>query len=182
MKNIIAAGEILQKGGIIAYPTEAVYGLGCDPLNQQAVMRLLTLKKRSVNKGLILIAASVEQLMPYILPVEEAAMAQVLKTWPGPVTWLFPASEQVPEWIRGQHETVAVRVTDHPLASTLCYIFGGPIVSTSANVEGHPPALNAEQVNDIFPQDLDLVLTGEVGGLSKPTQIRDAITGQVLRD
>jgi len=182
MKNIITAGEILHQGGVIAYPTEAVYGLGCDPLNQQAVMRLLALKKRAVSKGLILIAASLEQLQPYLLPIEESRMVQVVDTWPGAVTWLFPASNNVPEWIRGQHDTVAVRVTDHPLASALCYLFGGPIVSTSANIEGQPPAKNAEEVAAVFSQQLALILDGNIGGLSKPTQIRDAVTGQIVRD
>ncbi len=182
MKNIITAGEILHKGGVIAYPTEAVYGLGCDPFNQQAVMQLLALKKRAVDKGLILIAASLEQLQPYLLPIEESRMVQVVNTWPGAMTWLFPARDNVPEWIRGQHNTVAVRVTDHPLASALCYLFGGPIVSTSANLEGQPPAKNAKEVAAIFSQQSVSILDGDVGGLSKPTKICDAITGQVVRD
>jgi L-threonylcarbamoyladenylate synthase len=169
--------EILNQGGIIAYPTEAVYGFGCDPLHEISVMKLLALKKRSVAKGLILIAANWEQLSPYLQPIALNRMKPVLATWPGPVTWVFPAAEKVPHWIRGSHSTIAVRITAHPLARSLCEAFGRPLVSTSANVEGEPPAKEAKEI--VLP--VDFIIEGQTGGLSKPTEIRDALNGKVIR-
>ncbi|HEY0719815.1 MAG TPA: Sua5/YciO/YrdC/YwlC family protein, partial [Gammaproteobacteria bacterium] len=134
------AVRVLHDGGLIAYPTEAVYGLGCDPLNADAVLRLLELKQRPWQKGLILIAAEQTQLEPYLLPLDSAMLARVAPTWPGPYTWLLPARDETPWWLRGEHDTLAVRVTAHPVAAALCRAFGGPIISTSANLAGKAPA------------------------------------------
>lgn len=180
-KQINEAVRVLQQGGVIAYPTEAVYGLGCDPANQQAVQKILELKQRDRNKGLILIAADFEQLRPFLAEIEDSLLERVLATWPGPVTWLWPATSGVSTWLRGEHTTIAIRVTDHPLVIELCRAFGGALVSTSANVSGMPPARNAEQVQAQFKDRLDYILDGEVGGLAKPSQIRDVISGKVLR-
>ncbi len=181
MTQILQAVQVLRQGGIIAYPTEAVYGLGCDPLQEHAVKRLLALKKRPVSKGLILIAASLTQLTPYLAPIPVPRMQEVLSTWPGPVTWLFPASSQVPAWICGDYDTVAVRVTAHPVVQQLCTQFGHAMVSTSANRSQEPPAKTADEVAIIFPSGIDVIVRGKVGGLGKPTEIRDAISGVVLR-
>lgn len=186
-EQIKKAVTILKRGGVIAYPTEAVYGLGCDPCNEHAVMRLLTIKKRAVSKGLILIAADWKQLKPLVKASaieklnESQRMNAILATWPGAVTWVFPASENVPAWIHGQYNTVAIRVTEHPIANAMCTAWQVPLVSTSANVEGQTPAKNSEEVKAIFDGQIDYILPGKVGGLSKPTQIRDALTGKVLR-
>ena len=93
-----AAVRHLGKNGVIAYPTEAVFGLGCDPDNIHAIKTILELKNRSVDKGLILIAADFEQLRPYIDTTELPDIGNVLKTWPGPVTWLIKARSTVPVW------------------------------------------------------------------------------------
>ncbi|HOP17149.1 MAG: threonylcarbamoyl-AMP synthase [Chromatiaceae bacterium] len=174
------AARILRDGGIVAYPTEAVYGLGCDPLNGDAVHRLLALKQRPVEKGLILIASHVDQLTPFILPVTDTVRARLDQTWPGPATWLLPANPATPTWLRGRHTSIAVRVTAHPLAAALCEAFGAPIVSTSANASGRPPARSALQARLRCP-GIDLVLSGTTGGLRRPTPIRDALSGEVLR-
>lgn len=179
--QINEAVYILQQGGVIAYPTEAVYGLGCDPANHKAVQKILEIKQRDRNKGLILIAAAFEQLSPFLEEIEESLKQRVLATWPGPVTWLWPAKTEVSSWLRGEHTTIAIRVTAHPLVVELCRTFGGALVSTSANVSGQPPARNAEQVQAQFKDQLDYILEGEVGGLAKPSQIRDVVTGKVLR-
>lgn len=172
---------MLHAGGLIAYPTEAVYGLGCDPMNQGAVQRLLRLKQRPWQKGVILIAASIEQLQPYIQPIDPACQCKLDATWPGPNTWLIPASDDCPEWIRGSHTTVAVRVTAHPLVRGLCHAFGGAIVSTSANHAGKPPARSPLQVMQALGAEVDYCLHGALGGQSNPTAIRDLLTGQLLR-
>lgn len=180
MSKYSVAVDRLKKGGIIAYPTEAVYGLGCDPLNEIAVHHLLSLKNRSITKGFILIAADWAQLADYVTPLSDEVLARILPAWPGPTTWLLPTSTQTPLWIKGAHDTIAVRVTAHPIAKALCAAFGGAIVSTSANMGGHPPAKTAEGVKQIFDEDV-YVVTGEVGGLPRPTDIRDGLTGRLIR-
>ena len=179
--QINEAVHILQQGGVIAYPTEAVYGLGCDPANHQAVQKLLELKQRDRDKGLILIAAEFEQLTPYLAEIDNALKERVFVTWPGPVTWLWPAKPTVSSLIRGKHDTIAVRVTAHSLAAELCRAFGGAIVSTSANKSGEVPAKSAAEVRTAFGSKIDYVIEGAVGELAKPTQIKDTKTGRVLR-
>ena len=181
-QQVSEAVQILQQGGVIAYPTEAVYGLGCDPTNLRAVERLLSLKQRSRDKGLILIAAEFDQLSPYLAEIENSLKANIFSTWPGPVTWLWPANPEVSSLLRGKHDTIAVRVTAHPLAAALCRAFGGPLVSTSANLSGKPPTRNADEVRIQLAERVDYVLEGETGGLSRPSQIRDALTGAVIRE
>ncbi len=170
----------LRAGAVIAYPTEAVWGLGCDPLNANAVYRLLAIKRRPVDKGLILIAADQAQLAPFVQPPDALLRQRLDDSWPGPVTWLLPARPETPRWLRGRHASIAVRVTAHPLAAQLCRAFGGPLVSTSANAAGHPPARTAVQARLRCP-GIDLVVPGATGGRQRPSEIRDARTGTVLR-
>lgn len=175
------AARALQQGGVIAYPTEAVYGLGCDPLNDTAVYRLLALKQRSPRHGLILVAAEHEQLLDYLEPPDARVMARVLASWPGPQTWVLPAAAHCPPWLTGEHDSIAVRVSDHPLVRKLCETAGMAIVSTSANRRGHPPARTALGCRMRFGPQLDLVVPGPTGGLIRPTAIRDAISGDLIR-
>ena len=167
----------------MAYPTEAVWGLGCDPLDEAAVMRLLAIKQRTVDKGLILVAASVEQLDGLVdwatLPPERRDTVEA--GWPGPNTWIVPCTARVPAWISGGHAGVAARVSAHPVVVALCTAFGRPIVSTSANLSGQPPAFSRDALDPALLAQLDAVAPGETGGLAAPTAIRDARTGDVLR-
>lgn len=174
------AARVLHSGGLLAYPTEAVWGLGCDPLNANAVYRLLELKKRPIEKGMILVAASIEQLSAFTQPLTEDIKEKVSATWPGPATWLLPASPEAPYWVRGKHRSIAVRVSDHPVVQALCKAFGGPIVSTSANLSSRPPAKTSTQVRLRCP-GVDGILEGDLGGLTRPTPIRDAISGKQIR-
>ncbi len=172
----------LRRNGVIAYPTEGVYGLGCNPWSQDAVTTILELKGRSAAKGLILIAANFRQLLPFITLPGEDRLDAVLKSWPGPVTWVFPASRHCPWWIRGEHLTVAVRVTNHPVAAALCHAFAGTLVSTSANPAQSPPARSTLHIRRYFGQITDMLLVpGRVGKLKGSTPIFDAITGNCLR-
>ncbi len=175
------ARRVLLDGGIVAYPTEAVYGLGCDPLNAAAVMRLLELKQRSWKKGLILIASHRHQLDDWLEPLGLSIEKELERTWPGPVTWLLPARPEVPDWLRGEHTTLAVRVTAHPLAAALCDAFGGPIVSTSANLAGRPPLRSALQVRREMGDAVDYILHGRLGDRQRPSEIRDALSGKIIR-
>lgn len=180
-ESLRRAAELLRGGGVIAYPTEGCYGLGCDPRNARAVQRVLNLKGRSWRQGLILIGASWSQVAPWVDASDPGALARARATWPGPVTWLLPARPGVSRRVRGEHDTIAVRVTAHPLAAALCRRFHAAIVSTSANRHGRPPALTAAQVRAQFGDRLDFVLEGPLGGLKGPTSIRDARTEETLR-
>ena len=175
------AAGVLHQGALIAYPTEGVYGLGCDPFNEAAVMRLLALKKRPVEKGLILVAAELVQITPLVRFDAVPDRSQVEASWPGPVTWTLPATDAVPEWIRGRFDTVAIRVSAHPVVQALCRAAGMPLVSTSANPAGQLPAMRCEQVDDYFGDQLAGCVVGELGGREGPTPIFDARTGQQLR-
>jgi len=182
--NFATAITALQQGGVIAYPTEAVWGLGCDPRQRAAVMRLLELKRRPASKGVIVVAATLEPLRPWLdlaaLPAER--LAEVLATWPGPHTWVLPASEHAPPWVTGDHAGLAVRISAHPLVARLCQAWEAPLVSTSANLAGQPPARHRDELDPALLRAIDGVLDGQTGGLAQPTPIRVALTGQILRD
>lgn len=175
------AARHLRDGGLAAYPTEGVYGLGCDPLNHAAVERLLSLKGRSAAKGFILIAADFSQVEGYLQIPTPEVRARLLAAWPGPVTFVVPAQLWVPEWLRGASSSLAVRVTAHPLAAGLCRAFGGPLVSTSANRSGKPPCRTALAIRQRFPESGLLLIPGKLGGSSGPTPIFDAVKGTRLR-
>lgn len=180
-EDIQTAVKFLNDGEIIAYPTEAVYGLGCDPHNLSAINRLLTIKQREWHKGLILIAAEFAQLTPFILPLSSEILQRVQATYPSAITWLLPARPQVSELLRGNSDKIAVRVTAHSQAAALCQAWGGALISTSANVSTQPPATTADQVQQIFGNSIDYVLRGEIGDRTRPSEIRDALTNQVIR-
>lgn len=181
-KLVIAkAVDALLRGDVIAYPTEAVYGLGCDPFNASAVAKILQLKHRALDKGFILVADSWEQIESLVEPIEPRALYNVLETWPGPVSWIFPAKKEVPEWIRGNHEGVAVRVSNHPIVRALCKAFGKPIVSTSANLHGQPPIRDYRTVKITFGDQLGLIIDGKTGNQTNPTMIKDAVSGEIIR-
>jgi L-threonylcarbamoyladenylate synthase len=171
----------LRAGGVIAYPTEGVWGLGCDPNDAAAVLQLLMLKQRDMAKGLLLVAADIEQLAPYLNGLDAIQQQRLRDGWPGPLTWLVPNNGAAPDWICGDHTGVALRVSAHPLVAELCRAFGGPLVSTSANPSGRPAALSALRVRRYFGDDLDFILNGELGGQRGPTPIRDLITDKLVR-
>ena len=145
------AVRCLQSGGVIAYPTEAVYGLGCDPGDERAVQSILRLKSRPAAAGLILIGDCLERFEPFIEPAGPELLQRALDAWPGPV------------------------------CRSLCEAFGGAIVSTSANPGGFEPARNAEQVRAYFPEGLCGIVEGELGDEQRPSEIRDLASGRVLR-
>lgn len=178
--SIRQAVATLNEGGVIAYPTEAVYGLGCDPWHEKAVHKILAIKHRPWQKGLILIAADFNQLQDFIQPVSAEILSQLEVTWPGPTTWLLPVSQNVPDHLHGEHDTIAVRVTAHQQTAELCRAFGGAIVSTSANSAGKQPARTSHQVRWHL-HDVDYILSGQCSGSNKPSQIRNAQTGEIIR-
>ncbi len=175
------AARVLRAGGVVACPTEAVFGLSCDPADPEAVARLLALKRRPPSKGLILVAADPAQLAPWLAPLEPQAHARLLSRWPGPHTWIAPAATATPDYLTGARHSLAVRVTAHPPLAALCRAFGGALVSTSANLSGRPPARDRLAIRRQFGDNLDYLLPGPLGGLSAPTGIQDLLGGSRIR-
>ncbi|NOQ64238.1 MAG: tRNA threonylcarbamoyladenosine biosynthesis protein RimN [Methyloprofundus sp.] len=178
--KIRMASHALQQGQLLAYPTEAVYGLGCDPLNEVAVLALLALKQRPIEKGLILIAADFSQLLPFIEP-SSAMLQRMMPSWPGPTTWVVPAQAWVPSYLTGKHNSLAVRVSAHPLVHALCTQYGGAIVSTSANISQQNAARSALEVRQKLALKNIHLLSGRTDKNSQPTAIYNALTGDCLR-
>jgi len=170
----------LKSGGVIAYPTESCYGLGCDPRNPRALKRLIRLKGRSAVKGLLLIADHLKRLQPFIRPLRAVDLAQVSRTWPGPVTWVVPASSACPPLLTGGRAAIAVRVTAHPVAAQLCRSLGMALVSTSANKSGKKPAKTAAECRRIFGARVR-VIAGRIGQRRRPSTLIDLATGTILR-
>lgn len=178
--KIAQAVSALAAGEVIAYPTEAVWGLGCDPFNREAVEEILELKQRPEDKGLILVASHIGQFAPILAGLGETQRAQLEATWPGPTTWLVPHNKWIPAWISGRFDTVAVRVSAHPIVRALCDGFGGPLVSTSANPQGLAPARNSLRVRLYFGPRVRIV-PGPVGSQKNPSEIRDLRDGKIVR-
>ena len=172
---------VLKNGGIVAMPTEAVYGLHCDPRNEAAIRKILRLKKRDANKGFILIASDWAQLQAFIKPLPAAIEQKLKDSWPGPITWVVPAQDNISPLITGAFDTVAVRITEHPIVKNICAEFGSALISTSANISDESAATTAVAVADIFTHHIDLIIEGPLGQQSKPTSILDAFTDKKLR-
>jgi L-threonylcarbamoyladenylate synthase len=180
--RIQRAANCLLSGGIIAYPTEGVWGLGCDPFNEEAVRRLLLIKQRPMAKGLIVVAGSMKQIAPLLKNLDSAQTTLLAQSWPGPVTWLLPDPDQlIPPWIKGKFTSVAIRVSAHPPVVRLCSAFGGMIVSTSANPAQRAPAQTRLRVLTWFDDSLDYILPGKLGGQRGPSAIHDLATASVIR-
>ena len=171
----------LKRGGLIAYPTEFCYGLGCDPRNRNAVLRLLKLKQRPQSKGLILIAGKYAQLAPYLksLPFDE--QEKLKRDGAQAITCLMPVKPSAPRWLRGAHDTLAVRLTVHREAKALCNALNMALVSTSANHSGAKPARTYAQCQNLFGKRV-WVLPGKVGARKKPSTIRAWISGKIIRE
>ncbi len=177
--NLDEARKEIQQGSVLAYPTEAVYGLGCDPFNEYAVHRILELKQRSIIQGMIVIISNWSQLWPLIDAVSPAALKAVEATWPGPTTWIFPRSPLVPDWVSGKYPSIAIRMTAHPIAAQLCATM--PVVSTSANLHGQEPARDVIELQSQFPMGIDGIVAGSLGHATKPSAIYDLLSGACLR-
>ncbi len=175
-----AAVYALQQHGVIAYPTEAVYGLGCDPKNTQAIQRILEIKHRNVQKGLILVAANWQQLYPWLQPLSAQEIKTIQPTWPGHTTWVLPAKHSVSSLLTGKYHTLAVRISAHPVVRQLCELYGSALVSTSANYAGQSPLREYRQVKNNFSQQLDYIIAAKVGNAREPSCIR-MLNGNILR-
>jgi len=184
MNNLLSckvAAEHIAAGQIIAYPTEAIYGLGCDPRNETALHALINLKDRDSTKGLIVVARDLNQLHGIIDAPDDATLERIAPTWPGPVTWIMAAHKNCSELLTGGRQTIAVRISAHPVVSDLCRCADSAMVSTSANLSGQAPMRTPEQIMSAFGSSIAGVVAGELGGLHSATSIFDASTGTQLR-
>ncbi len=179
--SIQQAAQTVIDGGVLVYPTEGVFGLGCDYRNQGAVEKLLDLKQREMEKGLVLIASHIQHVLPLIRPARPADLARALKTWPGHHTWVFPKTEMTPTWISGAFPTVAVRVSAHPVVKALCDQLGMALVSTSANLSGQATADNCQSLYNTWGTAVDYYLDCALGGAAQASGIRLASDGSVIR-
>lgn len=177
------AVESYLNGGIIAYPTEAVFGLGCDPDNQAAVEKLLEIKQRPVEKGLILLAANYSQLLPYIddNKIPQDKRFAVLSRWPDGITQVLPANKNIASFLTGKFDTIAVRVTSQPDVVRLCNAVNKPIVSTSANTTGKPPAKHYQEIEKSLHCQIDFIIKADTLGYTQPSTIINGLTGETLR-
>jgi len=178
-----SAEEAFYQGGIIAYPTEAVFGLGCDPDNSQAIEKLLRIKNRSPNKGLILLAANYSQLLPYIddSKIPQDKRSRVLSRWPDGITQLVPKNNKLSQLLTGKFSTIAVRLTSQPDVVALCNKVNKPIVSSSANLSGQQPAKTWQEVEETLSEAVDFIIKGNTLGYTQPSKIIDALTGETIR-
>lgn len=179
--SIRLAVHVLKQGGIIAYPTEAVFGLGCLPDKPETIKKLLHLKQRPVEKGLILLAADLSQLEPYIRPLENDVLQKIQSSWPGPTTWVVPASSQTSTLIKGKFQSIAIRISAHPVVREICQQCNSAIISTSANTTGKNMSYSTFDVRRHFKDHLDYILNGSLGNSNSPTTIKDALTDRVIR-
>ncbi len=179
-KNVVDA---FTQGGIIAYPTEAVFGLGCDPDNYESLKRLLLLKERSSEKGLILLAGSYSQLLPYIDDnrISRDKRILMLSRWPDGITQLVPKNNKLSPLLSGKFDTIAVRITSQPDVVALCNQTNKPIVSTSANLSGQEPAKTWQTLDLKLSNQVDFIIKGLTLGHTSPSRIIDALTGQIIR-
>lgn len=181
-ESIAHAAALIQEGGVVAYATESCFGIGCHPRNHDALRRILRIKHRSYTKGLIVIADHPTRLLPYVDWSEVRYRQQILDSWPGPHTWLVPACASVSRRLRGLYPSLAVRVTAHRDAATLCRLAGVPIVSTSANRSGKRMLRSESAVRKEFGDEIDFIVPGRIGTAKTPSRIRDSVTGHVLRN
>lgn len=178
---VARAALIVRAGGVIAYPTEAVFGLGCLPQDELACERIIALKGRARQKGMLLIAADLVQVQEFAEIPSGAIAEKILSSWPGPVSWILKARPTVPAWITGGRDTVGVRLTAHPLARALCAQSGSAIVSTSANTAGRTPIRRIAVLRRQFRHEVDMILPGSLGGLLTPSRIYNASNGHLIR-
>ena len=157
---LLAAAEAVLRGGVIGFPTDTVYGLGCSLFDVSAVEMVARLKRRDPSLAVISLIPDPEQALGLATDLTEAANRLIAQCWPGPLSLILRAAPIVPVRVRGAGSTVALRCPKDTLCQRLLARIGGPVVASSANLSGQPPAETAEEVVRIFGNQLDLVLDG----------------------
>lgn len=174
----------LNEESVVAYPTESVFGLGCDPDSEKAVKKLLKLKKRPIEKGLILVSSDYNKLLPYLAKekISNKQIKLMFNHWPGPVSFSVPAANSAPKWLtgNGKFNSIVIRVSNHIGIIKLCQKFGKPIISTSANIHGFLPCRTAEEVKLNFGKNFPILL-GNTYNRTNPSKILNILTGDIIR-
>lgn len=179
--DVETAVRFLAAGKVIAYPTEAMYGLGCDIRHEAALRRIIAIKNRPSTQGLIVVAANWQQVAHLTQPLPADRYDIIFPSWPGHTTWVFPAADTVSSCITGSHKSIAIRISKHPLVQAICNAFGQPIVSTSANRHQVPAARDYANVKQTLGDAVDYIMPGDIGDAQCASQIVDALTGQLYR-
>lgn len=174
---IKAAAALIRDGELVAFPTETVYGLGADGLNEEAVKKIFQAKGRPQDNPLILHVDSVDMLEQLVMDIPPAARICMEKFWPGPLTILFRRREVVPDIITAGLETVAIRMPSHPVALRLISISGAPIAAPSANSSGKPSPTRAEHVLEDMEGKIPLIIDGGETGVGLESTVLD-LTGE----
>ena len=177
------AAQTLKDGGVIVCPTEGVYGLSAVVTNSAAITRVISMKKRALNKGLIVVAADVAMLEGIVnfSALSADSLRLLHEKWPGHATFIVPTHMQINPLLTGGRNTLAVRVTAFPLLQALCREAGGPLISTSANISGSEPLQTLEELQATFASSVDYILDEPCQGLHKPSTIYDVLSGAILR-
>ncbi|AAO27144.1 conserved hypothetical protein [Buchnera aphidicola str. Bp (Baizongia pistaciae)] len=183
--NILSLSECvdrLRKNLVIAYPTESVLGLGCNPESIDAVKVLLKLKKRKLNKGFILVASHFNQIRSYISESKLSIYHKKIlySSWPDTITYLLPAKSFVPDWLTGRSNFLGIRISAHNGINKLCSAFGKAIISTSANISGRNPCRTYEEFLKQFGTTVP-ILCGPLGTRKNPSKILNIINGSLIR-
>ncbi|MFV9614726.1 MAG: L-threonylcarbamoyladenylate synthase [Gammaproteobacteria bacterium] len=174
------AVHIINRGGIIAYPTDTIYGLGCDPYNPDAVKKINAIKQRPLNKQFILLAANINQLRPLILIKKE--QEKIITQNTQVTSWIVKASPTAPPWLVGDSKTLCIRISKHDEVQRLCNTLGHAIISTSANLAGKKTAKNALQLHKYFHQYVEIILIANKNPGRKASKIIRLCDNQVIRD
>jgi len=172
----------IARGAVFAYPTDTIWGLGCHPMIESAVDRLQQIKQRSYHKGLILLSAKTEYLSAYLSTETLAQLNQRISSAnPHPTTWICPPSRRCPGYLLGRFNSIAVRISNHDPGYRLSHYLKSPLISTSANISGHPHARNSLQIHRHFQSRLDFIIDGFNSGSQQPSQIRELLDGKIIR-
>ncbi len=175
--------KAVEKGAVIAYPTDTIWGLGCHPMCAPAVVNIINIKQRGLEKGLILLSPELDYCIPYMREdISNPAIRRLEKSYSHPVTWLVPASPECPVWLTGDFATIAIRITNHPFIGSICSAMHSPIVSTSANRHRKPSVRNALQARRQFGENLDYVVTGFSTGTGCASEIKSLESGRIFRE
>lgn len=178
--SIRHAAHIIKLGGVIAYPTDTIYGLGCDPYNAEAVARINLIKQRPLNKYFILLAGDIEQVRPLIsiTPEQEKTISQCAE----PTSWVVSASQQAPSWLTDKNHMLTIRISQHDEVKRLCQALGHAVISTSANISGKKPAKNSLQLHKYFHQKVDKILLSNKEPATKPSKIIRLCDNYIIRN
>lgn len=176
-KSASQAVDVLKQGGLIIYPTEGIYGIGCDALNEKSVQNVFNVKYRNNEKSFIVLCSEVVHISKLISDdyVQDKKLSE--KEF---ITWIVPISKNCPQWLT-KNNKIAIRLTDHPVIKELCTGIDGPIISTSANISGKKYINNIDIISELFTDEVECIVEGNLGGEAKSSSIIDIATGHILR-